>query len=79
VHEDRKIQPVLYPVLPVRYTQLQVSWYGTVCTAVVGTFRPLLGSSQKGQAMLYLFQKRLPCWQYAVYRSLMLRHFIYWL
>ena len=66
-------------VLPVRYTQLQVSWYGTLCTAVVGTVRPLTGSRRICQAILYLFQKRLPCWKYVVYRSVMLRHNIYWL
>jgi hypothetical protein len=79
VHEDRQTRPVLCPALPVRYKQLEVPWYGTVCTAVVDMVRPLLGSGRNGPAMLYLFQKRLPCWQYAVYRSVMLRHFIYWL
>jgi len=79
VHEDSQTRPVLYSVLPVRYTQLQVSWYGTVCIAVVGTVRPLLGSRRNCQAILYLFQKRLPNWQYAVYGSVLLRYFNYWL
>jgi len=79
VHEDRQTRPLLCSVLPVRFTQLQVSWYGTVCTAADGTVRPLLGSRRKDQAILYLFQKRLPFWQYVVYCSVTLRHFIYWL
>jgi len=58
---------------------MEVSWYIILYTAVVSTVRPLLGSRWNGQAMLYLFQKRLLCWQYAVYRSVMLRHFICWL
>ena len=55
LHEDRQTLPVL-SVLPVRYTQLQVSWYGTVFTAVVDTVRPLLGSRQNCQAILYLLE-----------------------
>jgi hypothetical protein len=59
------------------YTGAGVLVRHTVYTAVVSIFWPLLGSHQNGQAMLHLFQKRLPCWKYVVYRSVMLRHFIY--
>ena len=44
VHEYRQYQPVLCAVLPVRCTQMQVSWYVTLYTAVVGTIWPLRGS-----------------------------------
>jgi hypothetical protein len=61
------------------YTEAGVLVRHTVYTAVVGTVRPLLGSRRNGQAMLYLFQKCFPCWQYVAYRSVTLRHFIHWL
>ena len=59
------------------YTNAGVLVGHNVYTAVVCTVRPLLGSCRNGQAMLYLFQKRLPCWNYVVYCSVMLCHFIY--
>ena len=43
------------------YTDAGVLVRHAVYTAVVGTVRPLQGARRNGQAMLYLFQKRLPC------------------
>ena len=59
------------------YTDAGVLVRHTLYTAVVGTAQPLLGSCRNGQAMLYLYQKHLPCWNYIVYHSVMLCHFIY--
>ena len=76
LHEYRQYQPVLCTVLPVRYTQMQVSWYVTLYTAVFGTVWPLLGSRWNGQGMLYLFQKRLPCCS-TLSIAVMLRHYLF--
>ena len=58
-------------------------------TAAVGTAWSLLGSHRNGQATLYLFQKRLLCWQYICsagqcgrfwngQRALDVARFMYW-
>jgi hypothetical protein len=59
------------------YTDAGVLVRHILYTAIVSMVRPLLGSRPNCQAMFYLFQKHLPCWQYVVYRSVMLSHFIY--
>jgi hypothetical protein len=41
-------------------------------TAAVSAVRPLLGSGQNGQALLYLFQKHLICLEYIVYGNVVL-------
>lgn len=48
------------------YRYIQITWYLsclTLHTAVVSMVWPMLGSHQHGQAMLYLFQKHLLCWE----------------
>jgi hypothetical protein len=77
VHYGRKFGLFYAQSYSAVYTRAGVLVHHTVYTAVVGTVRLLLGSSRNGQAMLYLFQKLLPCWKYVVYRSVMLRHYTY--
>jgi hypothetical protein len=62
-----KTYSVRSQVLMAEYRHIQITKHLsslTLHTAVVGTVRPLLGSRRHGQAMLYLFQKHLLCWEY---------------